>query len=102
MKLRFLFGELWDENIRFSTVIPGTIATPIWDKAGGAPPSAITPKESAQGVLQGVAANGRIIILTEDDKNGAKYGFLTEYSEMTDAYFVNVARQRRSGTMTAI
>lgn len=97
-----LRSELWDENIRFSTVIPGTVATPIWDKAGGAPAGAITPQQSAQGILKGIAANERIIILTEDDKNGAKYGFLPEYGEMTDAYFVQVARQRRAGNMTAI
>lgn len=97
-----LRSELWDENIRFSTVIPGTVATPMWDKAGGAPSSAITAKESAQGILQGVAANGRIIILTEDDKNGAKHGFLPEYGETMDEYFVNVARQRRSGNLKAI
>ena len=97
-----LRSELWDENIRFSTVIPGTVATPIWDKAGGAPLSAITPKESAQGILKGLAANERIIILTEDDRNGAKHGFLPEYGETVDAYFVNVARQRRSGKLTAI
>ena len=97
-----LRSELWDENIRFSTVIPGTVATPMWDKAGGAPASAITPQESAQGILKGVAANERIIILTEDDKSGAKYGFLPEYSETRDTYFVNVARERRSGNLKAI
>ncbi len=97
-----LRSELWDENIRLSTIIPGTVATPMWDKAGGAPASAITPKESAQGILKGIAANERIIILTEDDKSGAKHGFLPEYSEMVDEYFVKVARQRRSGNMTAI
>ena len=97
-----LRSELWDENIRFSTVIPGTVATPIWEKAGGAPPSAITPQQSAQGILQGVAANQRIIILTEDDKNGAIHGFLPEYGDQVDAYFVGVARQRRSGNAKAI
>lgn len=97
-----LRSELWDENIRFSTIIPGTVATPIWDKAGGAPPTAITPQTSAQGILRGIAANERIIILTEDDRNGARYGFLPEYGEVQDAYFVNVARQRRQGNMTAI
>ncbi len=97
-----LRSELWDDNIRLSTVIPGTVATPLWDKAGGAPASAITPKESAQGILKGLAANERIIILTEDDKSGAKMGFLPEYGEALDAYFVNVARQRRSGNLTAI
>lgn len=97
-----LRSELWDENIRFSTVIPGTVATPMWGPVGGAPASAITPKEAAQGILTGVAANERIIILTEDDKSGAKHGFLPEYGETVDEYFVNVARQRRSGNMTSI
>lgn len=97
-----LRSELWDENIRFSTVIPGTVATPMWDKAGGAPASAITPKESAQGILKGLAANERIIILTEDDKSGAKHCFLPEYREAMDEYFLNVARQRRSGNFKAI
>jgi NAD(P)-dependent dehydrogenase (short-subunit alcohol dehydrogenase family) len=97
-----LRSELWDESIRLSTVIPGTVATPMWGKAGGAPASAITPQESAQGILRGLAANERIIIVTEDDKNGARHGFLPEYGEGNDAYFVNVARQRRSGTLTAI
>ena len=97
-----LRSELWDENIRFSTVIPGTVATPIWEKSGGAPASAITPQESAQGILKGLAANERIIILTEDDKSGAKYGFLPEYGEGNDEYFVKVARQRRSGNMKSI
>ena len=97
-----LRSELWDENIRFSTVIPGTVATPMWDPAGGAPASAITAKESARGILKGLVANERIIILTEDDKSGAKHGFLPEYGETMDAYFVNVARQRRSGNLKAI
>ena len=97
-----LRSELWDENVRFSTIIPGTVATPIWDKAGGAPATAITPQASAQGILQGIAANERIIILTEDDRNGARYGFLPEYGEGLDEYFVNVARQRRQGNLTAI
>jgi len=97
-----LRSELWDESIRLSTVIPGTVATPMWDKAGGVPASAITPQTSAQGILKGLAANERIIILTEDDINGAKYHFLPEYGETVDAYFVNVARQRKNGNFKAI
>ena len=30
-----LRSELWDDHIRLSTVIPGTVATPIWDKEIG-------------------------------------------------------------------
>ena len=97
-----LRSELWEENIRLSTVIPGIVATPMWDKAGGAPDCAITAKESAQGILKGVAANERIIILMEYDLNSAKYGFLPEYGEKTDAYLLNVLRQRSSGNFKAI
>ncbi|NPV60754.1 MAG: SDR family oxidoreductase [Actinobacteria bacterium] len=97
-----LRSELWDDNIRLSTVIPGTVATPIWEKAGGAPPSAITPRESALGILKGVAANQRIIILTEEDLSGARNAFLPENMEYLDQYFLEVARRRRSGDGQAI
>ena len=94
--------ELWDENIRLSSVIPGIVATPMWDKAGGAPDFAITPEEAARGILQGVAANQRIIILMEYDLNSAKYGFLPEYGDQMDAKVLDVARQRRSGNFKAV
>ncbi|WP_028323480.1 SDR family NAD(P)-dependent oxidoreductase [Desulfatirhabdium butyrativorans] len=90
--------EYWDENIRFSTVIPGTVATPIWG-AGGAPDSAITPQESAAGILRGVAANERIIIVTEADRSGAINAFRPEAAEGMDQYLLNVARQRKAGKM---
>jgi len=89
--------EFWDENIRFSTVIPGTVATPIWDKTGGAPESAITPEESARGILKGLAANERIVIVTDADRDGATDAFRPEAAEGMDQYLLNVARQRRSG-----
>lgn len=97
-----LRSELWDENIRLSTVIPGIVATPMWDKAGGAPDFAITPEEAAQGILQGVCANQRIIILMEYDRSSAKYGFLPEYGDQMDAHVLDVARQRRSGNFKAV
>ncbi|HOJ52297.1 MAG TPA: SDR family oxidoreductase [Syntrophales bacterium] len=89
--------ELWDENIRFSTIIPGTVATPIWDAAGGAPASAITPEESASGILRGLAANERVIIITDADREGAINAFRPEAAEGMDQYLLNVARQRRAG-----
>lgn len=91
--------ELWDENIRLSTVIPGTVATPIWEKAGGAPASAITPEESARGILKGLAANERIVIVTDDDLSGAVDAFRPEAAKAMDEYLLNVARKRRSGEM---
>ncbi len=91
--------EYWDERIRFSTVIPGTVATPIWDKAGGAPASAITPQESARGILKGLAANERIVMVTDADRDGATNAFRPEAAEGMDQYLLNIARQRRLGKM---
>ena len=89
--------ELWDENIRLSTVIPGTVATPIWEKVGGAPEFAITPEESARGILKGLAANERIVFVTDDDRNGAVNSTRPEAAKGMDEYFLNNARIRRSG-----
>ena len=63
---------------------------------------ALTVMEAALGILKGVAANERIIILMEYDLNSAKYGFLPEYGEQMDAHVLNVARQRRSGNFKAV
>jgi NAD(P)-dependent dehydrogenase (short-subunit alcohol dehydrogenase family) len=94
-----LRAELWDENIRVSTVIPGTVVTPIWDKFGGAPEGAITPAESAHGILTGIAANERIVIVTEIDRKGAATAFRPDLSRKMDEYLLKVARQRRRGQM---
>ena len=87
--------ELWDENIRLSTVIPGTVATPIWE--GKAPESAITPELSARGILKGIAANERVVFVTDDDRNGAINSTRPEAAKGLDEYLLNVARKRRSG-----
>jgi NAD(P)-dependent dehydrogenase (short-subunit alcohol dehydrogenase family) len=89
--------ELLDENIRFSTIIPGTVATPIWDKAGGAPPFAITPEQAARSILKGVAANERIVIVTDADRQGAINAFHPDRAQAMDEYLLNVARKRRRG-----
>ncbi len=92
--------EFWDENIRFSTVIPGTVATPIWGKS--APASAISPEESARLILEGIAKNERIVITTDDDRKGAIYAFHPEAAESMDKYLLDVARRRRKGEEHAI
>uniref|UniRef100_A0A7C4RT79 SDR family oxidoreductase n=1 Tax=Desulfatirhabdium butyrativorans TaxID=340467 RepID=A0A7C4RT79_9BACT len=90
--------EFWDENIRFSTVIPGTVATPIWGEAG-APESAITPEASAHGILKGLAENERIVIVTKPDLDGAINAYRPDVAKGMDEYLLNVARQRKSGKM---
>ncbi len=97
-----LRSELWDENIRLSTVIPGTVATPMWGKAGGAPPSAITPEQAARGILQGLAKNERIVITTDEDRQGATNCFRPDGGSQWDEYFLGVARRRKSGEAGAL
>jgi len=92
--------ELWDEGIRLSTVIPGTVATPIWQ--GKIPESAISPEESARNILKGLAANERIIIVTEGDHTAAINAFRPDTAKVMDEYLLNVARRRRSGDSTAV
>ena len=92
--------ELWDENIRLSTIIPGTVATPIWE--GKAPEFAITPEESARGILKGVAANERVVFVTDDDRNGAINSTRPEAAQGFDEYFLALARRRRSGEVGAL
>ena len=89
--------ELWDENIRLSTIIPGTVDTPIWEKAGGAPDSAISAEQAARGILRGVAANERIVIVTEADHRGAINAFHPDRAEAVDEYLLSVARKRKRG-----
>lgn len=92
--------ELWDENIRFSTVIPGTVATPIWQ--GNAPEFAITPEESARGILKGLAANERIVFVTDDDRSGAANSTRPEAAKGIDEYLLSIARRRRNGELAAL
>lgn len=70
---------------------------PIRDKAEGALSTAITPHESAYGILKGLAANERIVIVTDPDREGAINAFRPEAAEGIDQYLLNVARQRKSG-----
>ena len=95
-----LRSELWDENIRLSTVIPGAVATPIWE--GKAPAFAITPEESARGILKGLAANERLIFVTDDERSLAVNAVRPEAAKAMDEYFLSVARRRRSGEVGAL
>ena len=95
-----LRAELWDENIRLSVVIPGTVATAIWQ--GKAPPSAITPEASAQGILKGVAANERVVFVTDEDRHGAVNIARPEAAATFDDYLVAIARRRKNGEHGAL
>jgi NAD(P)-dependent dehydrogenase (short-subunit alcohol dehydrogenase family) len=92
--------EFWDENIRFSAIIPGTVATPIW--GDHAPDSAITPQESAQGILEGVAQNKKVVFVTDQDRDGALGAIYSDTAQEMDEYLVDIARKRKNGAIGAI
>ena len=92
--------ELWDENIRFSAVMPGTVATAIWK--GKAPKCAIKPEESAAAILKGVAANERLVFVTDVDRTGAMHSTNPEAAASFDEYLLNVARQRKRGEYNVV
>ncbi|BEQ16475.1 SDR family NAD(P)-dependent oxidoreductase [Desulfoferula mesophila] len=99
--------EYWDEGIRFSTIVPGTVATPIWDAAGGAPSGAITAEECAARVLEAAAQNRRVIFVTEDDKSGCVNmalgaAYMPSTETALEAYMLGVAKARRAGDFTSI
>jgi NAD(P)-dependent dehydrogenase (short-subunit alcohol dehydrogenase family) len=88
--------ELWDQNIRVSSVTPGTVATAIW-KDKGAPLRAQSAEQSASTILAGVARNERLVLGDEYDVSGAKKCFDPDSATAMDDYLLNVARKRRGG-----
>jgi NAD(P)-dependent dehydrogenase (short-subunit alcohol dehydrogenase family) len=98
--------EYWDEGIRFSTVIPGSVATAIWGDYP-IPDTAITPAESAAGILRGTAENQRVIFVTDEDREaclmtllGAAY--VPHIAKQVDEHLLGVARARKAGNLSAL
>lgn len=91
--------EYWENGIKFNSATPGTTQTPIWQNVGGAPDSAQSPQQSAQRVLREAAQNRRLILGDDADADGAAHCFDPNAAEALDAYFLNVARSRKSGKM---
>lgn len=88
--------EYWDENICFTSATPGTTITAIWGD-NKPPEGAQTAAESASRILEGVAKGERLVLGDDRDAEGAVNCFNPSMSEGLDAYFLNVARKRRSG-----
>jgi len=96
--LRF---ELADENIHFSVVCPGDVATRIYEAGlqgeqfqGKLPDDAIPASEAAQTILEGVARKEGIIVLPE-----AMRQLWTRYRaspESCEGNLLDLARGRRS------
>lgn len=98
-----LRAEYWDENIKFSPATPGTVATAIWRTENGGdltPPTAQSPRGAAAHILAGAAENKRVICGDEADEYGLKINFNPDMQDYVDKYFINVARERKSGNYT--
>ena len=96
-----LRAECWDENIFLHSVIPGTVATPIW--AGGeVPEGAFTPEASARAILERVKDNMRIVFVDPLDMEGAKTSNHPDLQPYMDEYFNRVAAARKAGNTSAL
>jgi NAD(P)-dependent dehydrogenase (short-subunit alcohol dehydrogenase family) len=90
--------EYWDENIRFTSATPGTVATAIWSVGGGdAPKGAQSPQQSARTILSGVSKNERLVLGDDTDASGVRSCFNPDAAKYADEYLLNVARKRRKG-----
>lgn len=96
-----LRAEIWDENIFLHSVIPGTVATPIWGDQK-APEEALTPEESARTILEKVKDNMRIVFVDPKDMEGAKTCNHPDLQPGIDEYFNRVAAARKAGNFSAI
>ena len=96
-----LRAELWDENIFLHSVIPGTVATPIWE-GHQVPEGAFTPEESARTILEKVKDNMRIVFVDPSDMDGAKNNNHPDLQPSIDEYFNRVAAARKAGNTSAI
>jgi NAD(P)-dependent dehydrogenase (short-subunit alcohol dehydrogenase family) len=96
-----LRAELWDENIFLHSVIPGTVATPIWGDHP-VPEGALTPEESARTILEKVKDNMRIVFVDPRDMQGAKNNNDPELQPYIDEYFNRVAAARKAGKPSAV
>ena len=95
-----LRAEIWDENIFLHSVIPGTVATPIFQ--GQVPQGALTPEESARTILEKVKGNMRIVFVDPRDMEGAKKNNHPDLQPYMDEYFNRVAAARKAGNTSAL
>jgi NAD(P)-dependent dehydrogenase (short-subunit alcohol dehydrogenase family) len=93
-----LRAEIWDENIFLHSVIPGTVATPIWG-THKPPEGALTPEQSARTILEKIKDNMRIVFVDPKDMEGAKTANNPDIQPLVDEYFNRVAAARKSGNM---
>jgi len=87
--------EMWDENVRFTTVCPGNVATAIFKGLNKLPEDAVPATEAARIILEGVMRNDNVIVFPEACRQLLR---LTE--EQTEAYLIKLSRERHENYRT--
>lgn len=87
--------EMWDENVRFTTVCPGNVATAIFKGCNKVPEDAVPADEAARIILEGVAKNENVILFPEACRQLRR---LTD--EQTETYLIQLSRERHENYRT--
>ena len=90
--------ELYDENIRFTTICPANVVTPIFASMGKVPDDAVTAEEAARVILEDVADNVNIVYIPRDLKEKVLY--LKNSQEKMDEYMIKLSRERHENYRT--
>lgn len=83
------------------SVIPGTVATPIFTGAK-VPEGALKPEDSARTILERIRDNMRIVFVDPDDMEGAKNCNHPDLQPSIDEYFNRIATARKAGDTSAL
>jgi len=90
--------ELYDDNIRFTTICPANVVTPIFASVGRVPDDAVTAEEAAGIILEDVADNVNIVYIPRDQKGKVLY--LKNTPEKMDEYMIKMSRERHENYRT--
>jgi NAD(P)-dependent dehydrogenase (short-subunit alcohol dehydrogenase family) len=87
--------ELWDEQVRFTTVCPGNVATAIFQAVGKIPEDAVPVDEAARIILEGVARNENLIVFPEGCRQLRQIP-----DEQLEAFMIQLSRERHESYRT--
>ena len=90
--------ELWDENIRFSTVCPGNVATSIFGDGASIPEDAVSVEEAVETILEGVGRNENLIVFPQSARD--LWEELSRRPQEQERILLDLARTRKENYRT--
>ena len=90
--------ELWDENIRFSTVCPGNVATSIFGDGASIPEDAVSVEEAVETILEGVGRNENLIVFPQSARD--LWEELSRRPQEQERILLDLARTRKENYHT--